>query len=119
MFILGQRWVGLGEAAPKQAYATAARDEGRRWRVPAVPLQCCCGNCCVSRGLQGNMFDFLVSRGGRLGEEEAARVVMKPLMGALAFLHSQSFLHRVRQQAGTCYITLSQTVAGRCRPGRT
>ncbi|KAG2443327.1 hypothetical protein HYH02_009393 [Chlamydomonas schloesseri] len=43
---------------------------------------------------QGNMFDFLVSRGGRLGEEEAARVVMKPLMSALAFLHSQSFLHR-------------------------
>jgi hypothetical protein len=42
------------------------------------------------------MFDFLVSRGGRLGEEEAARVVMKPLMSALAFLHSQSFLHRVR-----------------------
>ncbi|KXZ50156.1 hypothetical protein GPECTOR_17g792 [Gonium pectorale] len=43
---------------------------------------------------QGNMFDFLVSRGGRLGEEEAARVVMKPLFSALAFLHSQHFIHR-------------------------
>ncbi|EFJ47294.1 hypothetical protein VOLCADRAFT_31717, partial [Volvox carteri f. nagariensis] len=42
----------------------------------------------------GNMFDFLVARGGRLGEEEAARLVMKPLMAALAFLHSQHFIHR-------------------------
>ncbi len=45
----------------------------------------------------GNMFDFLVARGGRLGEEEAARVVMMPLMSALAFLHSQHFIHRVRR----------------------
>ncbi len=50
-------------------------------RPPAVP--------------QGNMFDFLVSRGGRLSEQEAARVVMRPLMSALAFLHSQHFIHRV------------------------
>ncbi|GIL79147.1 hypothetical protein Vretimale_16686 [Volvox reticuliferus] len=42
----------------------------------------------------GNMFDFLVSRGGRLSEEEAARVVMRPLMSALAFLHNQHFIHR-------------------------
>ncbi|GIL61317.1 hypothetical protein Vafri_15706 [Volvox africanus] len=42
----------------------------------------------------GNMFDFLVSRGGRLSEAEAARVVMRPLMSALAFLHSQHFIHR-------------------------
>ncbi|GLI65800.1 hypothetical protein VaNZ11_009421 [Volvox africanus] len=42
----------------------------------------------------GNMFDFLVSRGGRLSEEEAARAVMRPLMSALAFLDSQHFIHR-------------------------
>jgi hypothetical protein len=43
------------------------------------------------------MFDFLVSRGGRLAEDEAARLVVRPLMSALAFLASQSFLHRVRR----------------------
>ncbi|GLC40178.1 hypothetical protein PLESTB_000259600 [Pleodorina starrii] len=42
----------------------------------------------------GNMFDYLVARGGRLSEEEAARVVMRPLLSALAFLHSQHFIHR-------------------------
>ncbi|GFR49106.1 hypothetical protein Agub_g10901, partial [Astrephomene gubernaculifera] len=43
---------------------------------------------------RGNAFDFLVGRGGRLGEEEAARVVMRPLLAALAFLHCQNFIHR-------------------------
>ncbi|KAG2492832.1 hypothetical protein HYH03_008987 [Edaphochlamys debaryana] len=43
---------------------------------------------------QGNMFDFLVARGGRLSEEEAARVVLRPLLAALAFLHQQHFIHR-------------------------
>lgn len=32
---------------------------------------------------RGNLFDFLVSRGGRLEEPEAAAVVIRPLMAAV------------------------------------
>ncbi len=43
---------------------------------------------------RGNLFDYLVSRGGRLPEAEAAAVVMKPLLTSLSFLHNQQFIHR-------------------------
>lgn len=43
---------------------------------------------------RGNLFDYLVSRGGRLSEHEAAVVVVRPLLAALAFLHAQQFIHR-------------------------
>lgn len=42
----------------------------------------------------GNLFDYLVMRGGKLAEQEAVRVVIKPLLSALAFLHGQNFIHR-------------------------
>lgn len=42
----------------------------------------------------GNLFDHLVSNGGRLRERDAAVNVVKPLFTALAFLHAQQFIHR-------------------------
>lgn len=42
----------------------------------------------------GNLFDYLVAQGGRLPEQDAAQIVMKPLLTALAALHSQQFIHR-------------------------
>ncbi len=51
---------------------------------------------------RGNLLDFLVSRGGRLREEEAATIVVKPLFSALAFLHSQNFIHRCGGGSSMC-----------------
>ncbi len=42
----------------------------------------------------GNLFELLVSRGGKLPEIEAARHIIRPLLTSLAFLHSHSWLHR-------------------------
>ncbi|MEW5307351.1 MAG: hypothetical protein WDW36_009755 [Sanguina aurantia] len=42
----------------------------------------------------GNLFDHLVSRGGKLRERDAAANVIRPLLTALAFLHAQQFIHR-------------------------
>lgn len=43
---------------------------------------------------RGNLYDFLLSRGGRLSEREAGAVVVGPLLSALTALHVQSCIHR-------------------------